>query len=300
MGGQSDFLHDFLVGGVAATISKTSVAPIERVKLLLQVQDSSRNISARKYKGIGDCFVRIHREQGTLSFWRGNSANILRYFPAQALNFALKDKYKQIFFKGVDKNKDFGKYFLSNMVSGGAAGLTSITFVYPLDFARTRLGADVGKSLPDREFKGVAHCLKKIYRSDGVRGLYRGYFCSLWAIFIYRAIYFGIFDTSKAMISKNSGIFTTWCIAQSVTTLAGVITYPLDTVRRRMMMQAGLPAHEMIYTSTTHCVNKVVQTEGFRGFYKGLTSNLIRGIGAALVLVIYDEIKKVTPQISTA
>lgn len=88
--------------------------------------------------GIGDCFVRIHREQGTLSFWRGNSANILRYFPAQALNFALKDKYKQIFFKGVDKNKDFGKYFLSNMVSGGAAGLTSITFVYPLDFARTR------------------------------------------------------------------------------------------------------------------------------------------------------------------
>ncbi|KAI5701217.1 hypothetical protein M8J76_010434 [Diaphorina citri] len=300
MGGQSDFVHDFVVGGIAATISKTTVAPIERVKILLQIQDSSKNIAARRYRGIGDCFVRIHKEQGTLSFWRGNSANILRYFPAQALNFALKDKYKQIFFQGVDKNKEFGKYFLSNMLSGGAAGLTSITFVYPLDFARTRLGADVGKSPAEREFKGVTHCIKKIFATDGVRGLYRGYVCSLWAIFIYRAIYFGIFDTSKAMRSHNSGIFTTWCIAQSVTTLAGVVTYPLDTVRRRMMMQAGLPRQEVMYSSTGHCITKVIQLEGYRGFFKGLTSNLIRGIGAALVLVLYDEIKKVTPQMSTA
>ncbi|KAL1456557.1 hypothetical protein WDU94_001278, partial [Cyamophila willieti] len=201
---QTDFMYDFLVGGVAATISKTAVAPIERVKLFLQVQDSSKVIASRKYKGIADCFVRIHKEQGTLSFWRGNSANIMRYFPAQALNFALKDKFKGLFFKGVDKDKEFGKYFLSNMASGGAAGLTSISFVYPLDFARTRLGVDIGKSLADREFKGIVHCLTKTYKVDGIRGIYSGYLCSLYAIFIYRAIYFGIFDTSKAMRSKDS------------------------------------------------------------------------------------------------
>ncbi|XP_004405295.1 PREDICTED: ADP/ATP translocase 3-like [Odobenus rosmarus divergens] len=92
------FAKDFLAGGVAAAISKTAVAPIERVKLLLQVQHASKQITADKqYKGIMDCVVRIPKEQGVLSFWRGNLANVIRYFPTQALNFAFKDKYKQIF-----------------------------------------------------------------------------------------------------------------------------------------------------------------------------------------------------------
>ncbi|XP_015419384.1 PREDICTED: ADP/ATP translocase 2-like [Myotis davidii] len=138
------FAKDFLAGGVAAAIFKTAVAPIERVKLLLQVQHASKQITADKqYKGITDCVVRIPKEQGVLSFWRGNLANVIRYFPTQALNFAFKDKYKQIFLGGVDKAQ-FWRYFAGNLASGGAAGATSLCFVYPLDFARTRLAADVG------------------------------------------------------------------------------------------------------------------------------------------------------------
>uniref|UniRef100_A0A2K6UP26 ADP/ATP translocase n=1 Tax=Saimiri boliviensis boliviensis TaxID=39432 RepID=A0A2K6UP26_SAIBB len=96
------FAKDFLARGIAAAISKTAVAPIERVKLLLQVQHASKQIAADKqYKGIVDCIVRIPKEQGVLSFWRGNLANVIRYFPTQALNFAFKDKYKQIFLGGV-------------------------------------------------------------------------------------------------------------------------------------------------------------------------------------------------------
>nr|KAF6267867.1 solute carrier family 25 member 6 [Myotis myotis] len=102
------FAKDFLAGGVAAAISKTAVAPIERVKLLLQVQHASQQITADKqYKGIMDCIVRIPKEQGVLSFWRGNMANVIRYFPTQALNFAFKDKYKQVFLGGVDKHTQF-------------------------------------------------------------------------------------------------------------------------------------------------------------------------------------------------
>eukprot|EP00061_Rhincodon_typus_P012011 g37445.t1 len=82
---------------------------------------------------------------GFISFWRGNLANVIRYFPTQALNFAFKDKYKQLFMAGIDKEKQFGKWFLANLASGGAAGATSLCFVYPLDFARTRLAADIGK-----------------------------------------------------------------------------------------------------------------------------------------------------------
>lgn len=99
-GGLADpvaFIKDFAAGGISAAISKTAVAPIERVKLLLQVQHISKQISPDKqYKGMIDCFVRIPREQGFLSYWRGNLANVIRYFPTQALNFAFKDKYKQV------------------------------------------------------------------------------------------------------------------------------------------------------------------------------------------------------------
>ena len=79
--------------GTAAVISKTIAAPIERVKLLLQNQGEAASIT-KPYTGIIDAFVRVPREQGFFSFWRGNFANCLRYFPTQALNFAFKDTYK--------------------------------------------------------------------------------------------------------------------------------------------------------------------------------------------------------------
>ena len=88
--------------------------------------------------GIVDAFVRIPKEQGMTAFWRGNLANVIRYFPTQALNFAFKDVYKNIFMKGVDKKTQFWTWFAANLASGGAAGATSLCFVYPLDFARTR------------------------------------------------------------------------------------------------------------------------------------------------------------------
>uniref|UniRef100_F6QZW6 ADP/ATP translocase n=1 Tax=Monodelphis domestica TaxID=13616 RepID=F6QZW6_MONDO len=199
------FAKDFLAGGIAAAISKTAVAPIERVKLLLQVQHASKQIAADKqYKGIMDCIVRIPKEQGMLSFWRGNLANVIRYFPTQALNFAFKDKYKQVFLGGVDKHTQFWRYFAGNLASGGAAGATSLCFVYPLDFARTRLAADVGKSGTEREFKGLGDCLVKITKSDGIRGLYQGFNVSVQGIIIYRAAYFGIYDTAKGIVLSAS------------------------------------------------------------------------------------------------
>jgi solute carrier family 25 (adenine nucleotide translocator) protein 4/5/6/31 len=143
----TDFLRDFLIGGVSAAISKTVVAPIERVKLLLQTQDANKKIQdggAKKYKGIIDCFVRVPKEEGLAALWRGNLANVIRYFPTQALNFAFKDAYKKLLCP-FDPKKERLLFFLGNMASGGAAGATSLIVVYPLDFARTRLAADIGK-----------------------------------------------------------------------------------------------------------------------------------------------------------
>ncbi|KAF3818647.1 hypothetical protein GH733_012064 [Mirounga leonina] len=137
---------------------------------------------------------------GFFSYWRGNLANVIRYFPTQALNFAFKDKYKQLFMSGVDKEKQFWRWFLANLASGGAAGATSLCVVYPLDFARTRLGADIGKGPEERQFKGLGDCIIKIAKSDGIVGLYQGFGVSVQGIIVYRASYFGAYDTVKKFV----------------------------------------------------------------------------------------------------
>jgi solute carrier family 25 (mitochondrial adenine nucleotide translocator), member 4/5/6/31 len=148
---KTNMVEDFLLGGTAAAVSKTVAAPIERVKLLLQNQGDAKNIT-KPYTGIIDVFVRVPQEQGIAAFWRGNFANVLRYFPTQALNFMFKDFYKQYLER--PRSEGFWPCLLGNMASGGAAGATSLAVVYPLDFARTRLAMDTGKG-KDREFTGM-------------------------------------------------------------------------------------------------------------------------------------------------
>lgn len=150
------------------------------------------------------------------------------------MNFAFKDKYKQIFLGGVDKEKQFWRHFAGNLASGGAAGATSLCFVYPLDFARTRLAADVGQAKGTREFQGLADCIGKTFKSNGISGLYRGFGVSVQGIIIYRAAYFGFYDTARDMLPDpaNTPFVVSWAIAQTVTTVSGVISYPFDTVRR--------------------------------------------------------------------
>merc|ERR1712212_500513 len=119
------FFENFMLAGVAAGVSKTVAAPIERVKLLVQNQDEmiKQGRLDKPYKGVMDCCSRVLKTEGIVPFWRGNLANVLRYFPTQALNFAFKDAIK----------------VATNIASGGAAGTMSLLFVYSLDFARTRL-----------------------------------------------------------------------------------------------------------------------------------------------------------------
>jgi len=283
-----DFVLDFVAGGISAAVSKTVVAPLERVKLLLQIQDAHKGIAKdAQYKGIVDCFSRVYKEQGFLSFWRGNVVNVVRYFPTQALNFAFKDKYKAIFMNGVSPN-DFWKFFAANLASGGAAGATSLLMVYPLDFARTRLGADVGKSASEREFKGLFDCIKKSYKADGlIRGLYPGFNSSVQGIIIYRAIYFGAYDTAKQFAGEKPSILTRFLIAQTVAAGSVTVAYPFDTVRRRLMMMSG--EGEKMYSGTIDCWKKIMRDEGMKGMFKGNATNVLRSIGCALVLVGYDE-----------
>ena len=170
---QPSFLVDFLAGGTSGAIAKTLVAPIDRIKLLLQTQDAHPDVlSGRtpRYIGIVHPFRRVFAEQGLLSFYRGNGANVLRYFPTQAFNLAFKDQIKSAL-PAYDRKLSFAKFFMSQMAAGSLAGGGSLLLVYPLDFARTRLAADVGL-IEQRQFQGIWDAVAKTWRAQGFFGLY--------------------------------------------------------------------------------------------------------------------------------
>jgi solute carrier family 25 (mitochondrial adenine nucleotide translocator), member 4/5/6/31 len=194
--GYYNFLVDFMAGGISGALAKTIAAPIERVKLLLQTQEANQRLAGNKYNGIIDCFVRCVKEEGAASLWRGNWANVIRYFPTQAINFSVKDGLNH-YLCPYDSNKNPYKFFLGRLASGGSAGAISLVFVYPLDFARTRLGVDVGKAAQDRQFNGLMDCCKQIFKKDGISGLYKGFGISVIGIFTYRAFYFGGYDSVR-------------------------------------------------------------------------------------------------------
>ena len=297
-GGIGAFLIDFCAGGVAGAVAKTATAPIERVKLLIQTQDANPKIisgEVPRYTGIVNCFTRVSSEQGFSAFWRGNTVNVIRYFPTQAFNFAFKDTIKALFPK-YDSKKEFWKFFAANMASGGLAGAGSLTIVYPLDYARTRLASDVGSGTP--QFSGLGDCLMKTMKSGGFFSMYAGFGVSVVGIVAYRGPYFGVFDTLKELNPWKKdkgmvGLFSKFCIAQATAIIAGFISYPFDTVRRRLQMQAEKPKEQWLYSGTVDCAVKIVKDEGMGAIFKGFGANVLRTLGGALVLVGYDEIKRI-------
>jgi solute carrier family 25 (adenine nucleotide translocator) protein 4/5/6/31 len=293
-----EFLISFALGGVSGAVAKTCTAPIERVKLIIQTQDANPRIQSgevARYNGIVDCFRRVRSEQGFKSFWRGNFTNIIRYFPTQAFNFAFKDKIKTLFPKASPKT-EFGKFFAINMASGGLAGAGSLMLVYPLDYARTRLASDVGTG--KRDFKGLGDCLWKTATTTkkGPLALYNGFGVSVVGIIPYRGVYFGVFDTMKEKNPYRSRggvvtILSTFAIAQTSAILAGYASYPFDTVRRRLQMQSEKPRELWKYNNTMDCFGKILRNEGATAFFKGAGANALRTVGAALVLVLYDQLR---------
>merc|ERR1711981_99789 len=284
------FAENFALSGAAAIISKTAAAPIERVKLLVQNQDAMLKSGRldKPYAGVVDCTMRTLKTEGVIPFWRGNLANCIRYFPTQALNFAFKDKIKIMFKQS--KSDPYAVNFAKNIASGGVAGAMSLCFVYSLDFARTKLANDAksGKKGASREYNGLIDVYKKTLASDGIQGLYRGFVISCVGIFIYRGLYFGLYDSLKPIVVGDSGsAFVSFFLGWSVTIVSGLASYPIDSVRRRMMMTSGSAVK---YNGAIDCASQIMKTEGFMSMMKGAGANVLRGVAGAGVLAGFDVV----------
>jgi len=292
------FFENFMLSGVAAGVSKTAAAPIERVKLLVQNQDEmiKQGRLDKPYTGVLDCTRRVLATEGIAPFWRGNLANVLRYFPTQALNFAFKDKIKALIgkpAKGAGMVEKLGK----NVLSGGLAGSLSLTVVYSLDFARTRLANDAKGKGGERQYNGLIDVYTKTLKSDGIGGLYRGFVISCVGIFIYRGLYFGLYDTLKpALLGDNASTFASFLLGWAVTVGSGLASYPIDTVRRRMMMTSGTGVK---YNGSIDCAQQILKNEGFMSMMKGAGANVLRGVAGAGVLAGFDVVKATYIQFRT-
>merc|ERR1712087_527724 len=167
---------------------------------------------------------------------------------------------------------EFGKFAASQIASGAAAGGATNTIVYPLIYVRTILGADLGK---EKKYNGIGP--------------------STIGIVVYRGAQFGLQDILKSFNPYQKdftaiGLASKFAVAQIAVSASGVISYPFDTMQRRLQIEASKPKAEQMYSGMADCFSKILKTEGPGGFFKGALANVLRGTGAALVLVIYDEI----------
>jgi len=290
---------DLLIGGSVGAVAKTVMAPVERVKLLLQTMDSNPDVVSGKvapYKGIGDCLSRVYSEQGLAAFWRGNLVNCLRYAPQQGSALAFNDFINDSLFPQYDHKTQFWQSFGAKLVAGGLAGGIANTICYPFDFARTRLASDVKKG--KGQFNGIMDCIATTVRQQGITGLYTGWSVTVAGAFVYRAGQLGCFKQIQDMnpYKKDKGTMGAVSAFAAVTVARTVVmpfNYPFDTVRRRMMLQSEKPMAERLYKGSFHCFTEVLKKEGPKGMYKGMVPELFRGVGGSLVIVIYDRIKMI-------
>lgn len=281
-------------GGISGAVSKTITAPLEKVKLAIQNQDSNPRILSgemKRYTGMGDCFKRHITELGASSLWRGNVANCVRYVPTAACNLAFKDTFKTMFPK-YNKKTEFGMFAATQVASGSLAGGVTNTIVYPLIYVRTVLGADLGKV---KKYKNMGDCIMQTVKQGGFMSLYNGIGPSSIGIVVYRGAQFGLQDTIKAFNPYQKdftaiGVASKFVVAQIAVSVSGIAAYPFDTLQRRLQIEATKPKEDQIYNGMADCAKKIMAKEGAGGFFKGALANILRGTGAAIVLVLYDEI----------
>jgi solute carrier family 25 (adenine nucleotide translocator) protein 4/5/6/31 len=317
------FLTDLLAGSITAATTKTAAAPLERVKLLMQTQAANRDLVV-PYRHTWDCVVRVAREQGWRSFWRGNVASVLRYFPQQAFTFATKDTFQRWF--SSPAHTTWWHRALANLAAGGLAGGVTLLAAYPLDVVRTRMATDVRRADGGMLLRS---CVRQIWADGGVGAFYRGLPVALTGVVVFKvcllflfllknylllththiiqqALHMGGYDTAKSHLHADASVWLRLAVAQAITTGAGTLCFPFDTVKRRLMVQeqqlmvlaagaataAAATAGPAKYRNGMHCVRVILREEGYFGLYAGLPANLLRGLSGSLLLVGYDEAKK--------
>jgi solute carrier family 25 (adenine nucleotide translocator) protein 4/5/6/31 len=310
----NDSIREVLAGAAAGTTTKTILAPLDRLKLIVQLQGSihiQRQGATSSYQNARQAFSKIIGDEGILALWRGNTPTILMQGGTSALNFLFMDLYKKAATRIVGSNDDqnhnhrYNYRLAKSFLAGALAGGTAITCLYPIGLIRTKLALDMGTNTRRLYPNGMRDVATHSYRVNGLAaGLYPGYTVALLSVSLYRMVYLGGYDFCKTELCLKHGLQPSidanasrlpfgerFLAALGVSMLASTVHYPLDSVRRRLMMQSDALDIEKRYRNGWHCFVQIYKQEGCRGYFLGLGTNYVRSVGAALVLVSYDFFK---------
>jgi solute carrier family 25 (adenine nucleotide translocator) protein 4/5/6/31 len=276
--------NSFLYGFATHSAIKTILAPIDRTGIILQTQDYYEP-PVYQYNTIGEVLSELPGKQGALSYWRGNLVHCIRYIPNQLVNVFLSSQIP-VLLKISGPNAVKTPSVATRFISSDLISAAVLFCVYPLDVAYIRLASESGPSTLFQH-NGPIHVLKQLYQQDGISALYSGYWLTALALTVYRGTYYWLYDIYKRTLSTKPGYNGKWAtfIASTVIAIAcALITYPLDTIRKRMIMDQGRPKRK--YSGFLDCVAKIMEKEGVAGFFKGGLCVLMREFIGKLILLV--------------
>lgn len=307
----------FLAGAVAGAVSRTATAPLDRIKvyLIANVGPPKDSIEAAKQgnavaaaKKLGQPLVAAAKELwkagGMRSLFAGNGLNVLKVMPESAIKFGSYEAAKRALaqLEGHGDPQNINPY--SKFVAGGAGGLVSQLFVYPIDTLKFRMQCEtVSGGLHGNAL--IIETAKKMYRQGLVRTSYRGLTMGLIGMFPYSAIDLGTFEFLKSKLAQHSakrlgcheedalpGSFATGCIGAFSGAFGASVVYPINLLRTRLQAQ-GTVLHPPTYTGIVDVAQRTIKNEGFRGLFKGITPNLLKVVPAvSITYVVYENTKK--------
>ncbi|XP_057447304.1 mitochondrial carrier protein CoAc2 isoform X1 [Lotus japonicus] len=289
------FAKELLAGGIAGGFAKSVVAPLERVKILLQTRRAEFQSS-----GLWGSATRIAKTEGFLGFYRGNGASVARIIPYAALHYMSYEEYRRWI---VLTFPDVWKGPTLDLMAGSLSGGTAVLFTYPLDLTRTKLAYQVvsptklnvsGIVNSEQVYRGILDCLSKTYKEGGIRGLYRGVAPTLFGIFPYAGLKFYFYEEMKRHVPeeyKKSIIAKLTC--GSVAGLLGqTFTYPLEVVRRQMQVQKLSASDNVELKGTLRSMVLIAQKHGWKQLFSGLSINYLKVVpSVAIGFTVYDTMK---------
>jgi solute carrier family 25 phosphate transporter 23/24/25/41 len=281
-------LYQLVAGAGSGAFTKSCIAPLDRIKILHQIQGMHLNVHSSKYQGIWQTGSLVIKEEGFLSLYKGNGANVLRVIPVYALKFMFNDYYKEM----VRTPDQVGPLSFGQLVmAGSAAGVSQIMLTYPLELVRTRLALG-SETLAGNKFKGIVDCFQMTVRKEGMKSLYKGIGPTLLSGTPYIGLQMTFYDVFKSMFHSQS-VLTDLAAGACAGLVAQTITYPGDTLRRRMQTN-GMGGSLSVYKNSFDAIKLILQREGPAAFFKGLRANIVTCIpGAAIQFVAYDSFKRV-------
>uniref|UniRef100_A0A8C2R017 Mitochondrial adenyl nucleotide antiporter SLC25A23 n=1 Tax=Capra hircus TaxID=9925 RepID=A0A8C2R017_CAPHI len=270
-----------VAGAVAGAVSRTGTAPLDRLKVFMQVHASKTN----RLNILGGLWSMI-QEGGVRSLWRGNGINVLKIAPESAIKFMA---YEQI--KRAIRGQQETLHVQERFVAGSLAGATAQTIIYPMEVLKTRLTLR-----RTGQYKGLLDCARQILEQEGTRALYRGYLPNMLGIIPYACTDLAVYEMLKCLWLKSgrdmkdpSGLVSLSSVTLS-TTCGQMASYPLTLVRTRMQAQDTVEG-----SNPTMCgvFRRILAQQGWPGLYRGMTPTLLKVLPAGgISYVVYEAMKK--------